>query len=218
MGVDRYLRIGSENSRRYYFYTTTDIHGSINPTNNPTTHHTSLHLLQTLLSRLQHVSRQLTCERKERDSIHVRQQLLGNLNSLRRLVVLQNTAQRARQRTQRRVQHVDVLLVLVRLLRRATANLHRARLVIGAVTARHQLAIRVVAGEPALQVVLLGGSVVQRARNDVDDVVGKSERLVELATVLDHVFVHVPTLLRLANHKLLHLVELVNAEDDGVTG
>ena len=108
---------------------------------------------------------------------------------------------------------MHVLLLLVALLRRAAADLHRARLVVRAVRARHQLAVRAVPGEPALQVVLLRRRVVQRARHDVHHAVRQVQRLVELATVLDHVLVHVPALLRLADHELLHLVELVHAED-----
>ena len=108
---------------------------------------------------------------------------------------------------------MHVLLVLVGLLGRTTADLHRTGLVIRAVTARNQLTESAIAGEPSLEIVLLGGSIVQSAGDDVDHLVGDVQGLVELTAVLDHVLVHIPALLGFADHELLDLVELMHAEN-----
>lgn len=69
-------------------------------------------------------------------------------------------------------------------------DLHGTGLVVSAVGAGHQLSVGVVSREPALKVVLADGSVVERAGDDVDDVVGEAQRLVELLGGGDHLLLH----------------------------
>ena len=95
----------------------------------------------------------------------------------------------------------------------ATTRLH---LVVGTIRARHEFAISVVSGEPALQIQLLDGSVVERARDDVDDVVGEAQGLVELLGRLDHLVLHglARGEVSVAQHELLHLLELTKHRVD----
>lgn len=62
-------------------------------------------------------------------------------------------------------------------------------------------------GEPRLQVEFLGGSVVEGARDDVDDLVGDLQRLAEGLSVANHLVHHLVRLavVRRRDAKLLHL-------------
>lgn len=90
------------------------------------------------------------------------------------------------------------------------------RLEVGAVRARDQLPVSVVAREPGLQVVLLGGGVVQGPRNNADHPVGQPQALVELLRNLDHFLMGSPRVFGLAQDELLDLLELVDPEDPPV--
>ena len=72
------------------------------------------------------------------------------------------------------------LLAVVALALLAVAHLEPARLVVGAVRARDELAVRLRPREPRFEVVLLRRRVVERAAHNVDDAVRDAERLVEL--------------------------------------
>lgn len=80
-----------------------------------------------------------------------------------------------------------------------------AHLVVRAVRAGHKLAVRLQGGEPRLEVVLLGGGVVQLARHDVHDVEREAQGLVEVARDLDHLLLHRRRLLRRGDAELLDL-------------
>ena len=111
---------------------------------------------------------------------------LGDLDARRGLVVLEEAADGPAARGERRVEHVDVLLLALAHLLVAAADLHGAALVVRAVGAGDELAELLLVGEPGLEVVLLDGGVVELAADDVDDVVGEAERLhVLLGEVLD---------------------------------
>jgi hypothetical protein len=68
----------------------------------------------------------------------------------------------------------------------AQTDVERTRLVVGTVRARDELLVLSLEGEPGLEVVLDRGSVVEGTRNNVDNTVGDLERLVELASNVDH--------------------------------
>eukprot|EP00955_Chlamydomonas_euryale_P059866 357516-Chlamydomonas_euryale.AAC.26 len=78
-----------------------------------------------------------------------------------RLVVLQKARERALRGCQRCIEHVGVRRL--RISRQPDACVQAARLVVGAVGARHKLAECAAVREPALQVVLFGRRVVERA-------------------------------------------------------
>lgn len=65
-------------------------------------------------------------------------------------------------------------------------------LVLETVAAGHELAERAGAGEPGLQVQLLGRRVVERARHDVHHAVGDTQQLVEVLRVSYHLVHHLP--------------------------
>mmetsp|Transcript_27363 Transcript_27363/g.71655 ORF Transcript_27363/g.71655 Transcript_27363/m.71655 type:complete len:506 (+) Transcript_27363:214-1731(+) len=152
-------------------------------------------------------------EREEIDAERERLQCGRHFHALRSLVVLDEAAHGALRGAQRAVEHVAERVALVD----AVLGPHGARLVVGAVRAGHQLAVLalalVVAGEPALKVVLHGSGVVELTGHDGNYMIGDLKALVKLLGSLDHVFVFVPGLLRLREHELLNLLELVHPED-----
>ena len=105
--------------------------------------------------------------------------------------------------------------LLVQLLCLSIANHEAARLIIGAIAAGNQLPESLRPGEPRLQVVLHGGSVVQLAAHDGHDAVRNAERFVQLLSVGDHAMEFVPrfTVVRRSENELLHLFELMHAEN-----
>lgn len=153
----------------------------------------------------------------ERDELgstgEVLAQRLGNLDTLGGLEVLEDSADGAGGGGQGGVEAVDVGLLDVGLLLDAKADLEVAGLVVGAVGARDELLELALVGEPSLEIELLGGRVVEGARDDGDDAVRDAERLVEGLRVGDHVVEHLPRLLGLGDAELLDLGELVDAED-----
>mmetsp|Transcript_35954 Transcript_35954/g.90791 ORF Transcript_35954/g.90791 Transcript_35954/m.90791 type:complete len:226 (+) Transcript_35954:975-1652(+) len=157
-------------------------------------------------------------EGNEVNAQHEGAQALGHAHTLWCLVVLQDAAQRALRGRERRVEHVhEGLGVRVRalVLVGAHADVQAAGLEVCAVGARHQLAEGLGRGEPRLQVVLLGGCVVQLAAHDVDHVVGQAQGLVERLGVGQHLLHHVPAAVAVwrGDAELLHLLKLVDAED-----
>ncbi len=121
------------------------------------------------------------------------------------LVVLQNTAQGALGSTQGRVQGVHVGLLQIGRLLDTISDLQGTRLVVKAVGARNKLLVLFLEGEPGLQIVFLGSSVVQCAGNDGHDVVWKLQGLVELLGSGHHVFKRLPRILGLGEDELLNL-------------
>lgn len=85
--------------------------------------------------------------------------------------------------------------------------------VVGTVRARDQLLVLSLIREPSLQVIFDSGSIVETTRDDVDQTIRDTERLVELARVGDHGVKLGWGSLGLADDKLLNLLELVNSED-----
>lgn len=156
---------------------------------------------------------EFTDEWQEITAVHVRNQGLGNTDTFGGLVVLENARQSTGSGSQGRVQAVDVLLLAVAHLLDAATDLQVARLVVSAVGARNQLLVGTLEGEPSLQIILLGSSVVQGSRDDRDNAVGETQGLVEVFRVLDHVVKHLPGLLGLSQTELLNLLELVDTED-----
>mmetsp|Transcript_4083 Transcript_4083/g.13209 ORF Transcript_4083/g.13209 Transcript_4083/m.13209 type:complete len:255 (+) Transcript_4083:1490-2254(+) len=154
-------------------------------------------------------------ERDEVDAAHVLLQHVWYADADGRLVVFNDAAHGALGGDQCRVEHVAVLLLAVVGLCLAESHLEAARLVVGAVGAGDELAVRVRAGEPRLEVVLLGRRVVELARDDVDDLVRDAQRLVEVHRGLNHPLLLVPRRppLGRGDGKLLHLFKLVHAED-----
>lgn len=132
---------------------------------------------------------------------------------VRGLVVLHDTAQSTLGSAQSGVQAVNVLLDVVSLGDSTVSNVKVSALVVGTVGARNELLVLSLEGEPRLQVVLLGGSVVESTGNDGNNTVGKAKGLVELLGVGDHVVKGLPRLLGLSDDKLLDLLELVDTED-----
>src|SRR5437764_2384268 len=93
--------------------------------------------------------------------------------AVRLLAVLDHRQQRATRRQRGAVQHVHVPRPLLR----AVAGVEPAGLVVGAVGARGQLAVALLAGQPDLDVVLLGGRRAQVADGDVLHPIVEAERL-----------------------------------------
>lgn len=85
--------------------------------------------------------------------------------------------------------------------------------VVGTVRARDQLLVLSLVWEPSLQVIFDSGGIVETTRDDVDQTIRDTERLVELARVGDHGVKLGWGSLGLADDKLLNLLELVNSED-----
>lgn len=108
---------------------------------------------------------------------------------------------------------MNILLIALALLLHAKSRLHPSGLVVRAVRARDKFTEFVEAREVTLKIVLLGGSIVELARNDRDDTVRDVQRLVEFLRDSDHLLVHRPRSLRRGDDELLDLLELVYAED-----
>ena len=85
-------------------------------------------------------------------------------------------------------------------------------LVVSAVGAGDELAVDAESREPRLNVVLLGGGVVEGARDDGNNAVGDLERLDEVLGSGDHLVESGPGLLGVAEDELLDLLELVDTE------
>lgn len=90
------------------------------------------------------------------------------------LEILENAAESPLGGAESSVECVDIGLLQVGGLLATEANVKRPRLVVGAVGARHELLVLLLEGEPRLQVVLLGCSVVQCTGNNGHDLVRES--------------------------------------------
>jgi hypothetical protein len=95
----------------------------------------------------------------------------------------------------------------------AKSNFQGSALVIGAVRAGDQLLVLALEGEPGLEIVLLGGGVVQSTRDDGHDTVWNAKGLVEFLGVGDHVVKLLPGLLWVSEDELLDLLELMDTEN-----
>ena len=89
----------------------------------------------------------------------------------------------------------------------------KARTVISAVRARHELLVSTLEWEPRLQIVLLRRSKIQRAANNSHKPIRDLQALVKALGVGDHAVEHLPALLRIGDAELLDLLKLVHAED-----
>lgn len=179
---------------------------------------------------------QLTSEGDQllvRREVQVRTEHLRDADTLWRLVVLQNGAKSASGRAQSAVEHVNVRLdCLVGDFALSVTDLHAAGLVICAVGAADNLLVLVVAREPRFDVVLLCCRFVEASRDDADHLEGNTKLqspahepltpydspeatygLEELFRVSAHLLVSLLRELRLGDHELLDLLELVDAED-----
>ena len=146
---------------------------------------------------------------------HERLQHLRYEHTIIGLIVLQDAADGARRSAHGRIQHVNVLGVLVHLLRLAVANAQTPRLIIGAVGAGDELAESARAREPRLQIVLLRRGIIQRPAYNDHDAIGKSEDFVKLLGVADHLLQHLPGLVvaGLGDAELFDFLELMDAKD-----
>ena len=144
-------------------------------------------------------------------SAHVRSQDLRNRDTLGRLIILQDAAHRSRCCAHRAIKHVNVDLVICVFQR--VSRLKTSRLIICAIRARNKLSEGIVAWEPSFQIVLFGCSVVELARDNIDNLIRQTKSLVELFRSLNHFLELVPGLIGFAVNELLNLFELVDAED-----
>eukprot|EP00760_Papus_ankaliazontas_P033449 PhM_4_TR6337/c0_g1_i2/m.52490 len=149
---------------------------------------------------------------------HERAENVRNHDALVRLVVLHDAAHCARDGTQSGIQHMWMLLHVVRrsaAVAPTVAAVDGAGLVVGAVGRTHKLTELATGREPRLEVELACSGVVERAGHNVDDLVRQSERIVELLGRGDHLVVHLPrrVVARGAHDELLDLVELMDAEN-----
>ena len=121
------------------------------------------------------------------------------------MVVLENAAKRALGGTESRVESVHIGLLQISGLLGTVTDLQSAGLVIGAVGAGDKFLVLLLEGEPSLQVVLLGGGVVESTRNNLDNLVGKTQGLVELLGGVHHVLKCLPGVLGLSKDELFDL-------------
>ena len=124
------------------------------------------------------------------DTAHERHENLWHSYAVSFLIRLKQAANGTARGAERRVEHVHILFLAISHLLDTAADLHSAGLVVGAVGTRDKFAVGVVAGEPALEIEFLDGGIVESTAANVDDVVGKSERLVKLLGRLDHFVLH----------------------------
>lgn len=140
-------------------------------------------------------------------------QNLGDSQTIVGLVVLQNAAQGSLGGAKSGVEAVDVLLLSLVLLLDAASDLKVSGLVIGTVGARNKLLVLLLEGEPSLEIILLGGGVVQLAGDNGHNSVGKTQRLVELLGGINHSVKLLPRLFGVGDAELLNLLKLVDSED-----
>jgi hypothetical protein len=149
------------------------------------------------------------------------------------LVVLDDAAESTLSGAEGTVEHVNVDLLRVALLLDTATNLEgtgfceevevseckekekrsKGRTVVGAVRDGDELLVFSLMREPRLKVVLLRRRVVERTRNDRDELVGKTKGLVERLRVGDHRVEHLPRRARVGDAELLDLFKLVHTED-----
>ena len=143
----------------------------------------------------------------------------GDFDTLGCLVGLEEAAHGTLDGAEGGVEHMDVAAVfLLSTTSLAEADVETAGLVVGAVGAGDKLAVLLGAGEPAFEIVLGGGGVVEGAGDDGDDAVGEAELLVPLLRGGDHALEFFPALVGLDDAELLDLLELVDTEDaEGIT-
>lgn len=132
---------------------------------------------------------------------------LGHVETIRCLVVLKNTAQSSLSGAESGVESMDVCFLVagIGLLLLAESDFELAGLVVGAVGARNELLVLTLERKPGLEIVLLGGSVVECARHNGNNLVGKTKRLVKFLGSVDHTVEVLPGLFRLAENELFNL-------------
>lgn len=108
---------------------------------------------------------------------------------------------------------MDVFLLLVLCGGHAETDLKTTGLVVETIRARDKLLVLSLEREPGLEIVLLGGGVVESSRDDRDDAVWKAEGLVEGFRGGNHFVKGFPRMLRVGNDELLDLLELMHTED-----
>ena len=138
---------------------------------------------------------------------------LWDVETILILEVLEQAAQRSLSGAQRRVKCVHVLLLDLSLELVSETDLESAGLIVRAVRAGDKLLVLALVWEPGLKIVLLGGSVVEGAGNDLNNTVWDTEGLVELFRVSDHLLEGLPGLLWIGEDELLDLLELVDTEN-----
>jgi len=107
-------------------------------------------------------------EGDEIDAIHVGDKRSRDLDTLVSLTVLKDAAESTLSGDKSAVKHVDVSLLGIVLLLGAKTDLKSTRLIVSAVRARHKLTEFLEAREPGLKIVLLGSSIVESTRDDVN--------------------------------------------------
>lgn len=107
---------------------------------------------------------------------------------------------------------MNVRLLRVGRLLHAVADLELAGLIVRAVGARHELLVLALEREPGFEIPLLGGGVVEGARDDGDDLVGEAEGLVEFFRGVDHLVESFPGLLGVGDDELFNLSILLTSK------
>ena len=109
---------------------------------------------------------------------HVGSKCFGNVDTLGGLVVLEDTAHGTGSGAHRTVEHVNVDLLISVL--KSVTSFESTGLVVSTVRARDELTVGIVAREPSLKIVFLRSSIIELARNDIDNLVGEAKGLVKL--------------------------------------
>ena len=118
-------------------------------------------------------------ELEEISSPHVRPKALGDDDARLGLVILQDGAYTPPRCAERRVEEVAVASRSLALLFDPVSRAHRPALVVRAIRAADKLPVRVLAGEPALEIVLLDGGVVEFAGDEANNAVRNAQGLIE---------------------------------------
>lgn len=84
---------------------------------------------------------------------------------------------------------------------------------ISTIGARDELPIGIIAGEPCLEIILFGSGIIERPRDNIDNLVRELEEPHKLLRSGDHLLVQCPGVLRLSQDKLLDFLKLMDSED-----
>lgn len=106
---------------------------------------------------------------------------------------------------------LSILLTLLPLLK--TLNIKASTLKVQTVRTTDQFSISPIPREPSFKIVLHRSRVIQSPTHDINHSIRKVQSLIKLLRSRDHMFHLIPTLLRLANHKLLNFLKLVDSEN-----
>ena len=86
-------------------------------------------------------------------------------------------------------------------------------LIVCAVRTRYKFSVFLGVWKPSFKIIFLGSSIIESTRNNHNDLVWESERLVEFLRVGQHFFVHFPRVFWLGDAKLFNFFELMDSED-----